>query len=62
VGRRGLDSSGSGYGPVTDCCEHGNEPSRLSQSVSKPASECAILSEETLDFLRPIFVTNSVLH
>jgi hypothetical protein len=26
VGRCGLDSSGSGYGPVTDSCEHGNEP------------------------------------
>jgi hypothetical protein len=23
----GLDSSGSGWGPVADCCEHGNEPS-----------------------------------
>jgi hypothetical protein len=23
----GLDRSGSGYGPVKDCCEHGNEPS-----------------------------------
>jgi hypothetical protein len=22
-----LDSSGSGYGPVVGCCEHGNEPS-----------------------------------
>jgi len=21
----GLDSSGSGYGPVTDTCEYGNE-------------------------------------
>jgi hypothetical protein len=27
VGRCGLDSSGSGYVPVTGCCEHGNEPS-----------------------------------
>jgi hypothetical protein len=26
VGRRGLDSSGSGQGPVADCCERGNEP------------------------------------
>jgi hypothetical protein len=24
-----LDSAGSRYGPVTDFCEHGNEPSRL---------------------------------
>jgi hypothetical protein len=23
----GLYSSGSGYGPVSDSCEHGNEPS-----------------------------------
>jgi hypothetical protein len=23
----GLGSSGSGYGPVTGSCEHGNEPS-----------------------------------
>jgi len=23
-----VDSSGSGYGPVVGCCEHGNEPSR----------------------------------
>jgi hypothetical protein len=23
----GLDSSGSGHGPVADSCEHGNEPS-----------------------------------
>jgi hypothetical protein len=22
----GVDSSGSGYGPVADSCEHGNEP------------------------------------
>jgi hypothetical protein len=22
-----VDSSGSGKGPVTGCCEHGNEPS-----------------------------------
>jgi hypothetical protein len=27
VGRRGLDSSGLGLGPVADACEHGNEPS-----------------------------------
>jgi hypothetical protein len=27
MGRRGLDSSGSGQGPVAGCCEHGNEPS-----------------------------------
>jgi hypothetical protein len=27
VGGRGLDSFGSGYGPVTGSCEHGNEPS-----------------------------------
>jgi hypothetical protein len=25
MGRCGLDSSGSGYGQVTGCCEHGNE-------------------------------------
>jgi len=25
VGRCGLDASGSGYGPVADSCEHGNE-------------------------------------
>jgi len=23
----GLDSTGSGQGPVAGCCEHGNEPS-----------------------------------
>jgi hypothetical protein len=23
----GLDSSGSGYGPVAACCEHGNDTS-----------------------------------
>jgi hypothetical protein len=22
----GLDASGSGYGPISGCCEHGNEP------------------------------------
>jgi len=27
VGRCGLDTSGSGLGPVAGCCEHGNEPS-----------------------------------
>jgi hypothetical protein len=27
VGSCGLDSSGSGQGPVAGCCEHGNEPS-----------------------------------
>jgi hypothetical protein len=27
VGEYGLDSSGSGCGPVAGCCEHGNEPS-----------------------------------
>jgi hypothetical protein len=27
VGSCGLDSYGSGEGPVVDCCEHGNEPS-----------------------------------
>jgi hypothetical protein len=27
LGRGGLDASGSGWGPVADCCEHGNEPS-----------------------------------
>jgi hypothetical protein len=25
--RCGLDSTGSGYGPVADCCECGDEPS-----------------------------------
>jgi hypothetical protein len=27
VGRCGVDSSGSGEGPLADCCEHGNETS-----------------------------------
>jgi hypothetical protein len=27
VGKCGLDASGSGYGLLLDCCEHGNEPS-----------------------------------
>jgi len=27
VGRRGLYASGSGYGPVVGCCDHGYEPS-----------------------------------
>jgi hypothetical protein len=27
IGGRGLDSSGSGYGPVAGCFEHCNEPS-----------------------------------
>jgi hypothetical protein len=27
VRRCGLDSSGSGQGPVAGCCEHGNKPS-----------------------------------
>jgi hypothetical protein len=27
VGRCGLDSSALGWGPVTGCCEQGNEPS-----------------------------------
>jgi hypothetical protein len=27
VGRCGLGASGSGYGPATGSCEHGNEPS-----------------------------------
>jgi hypothetical protein len=27
VGRCGLDSSDSGYGPAAGSCEHGNEPS-----------------------------------
>jgi hypothetical protein len=26
VRRGGLDSSGSGYGPMAASCEHGNEP------------------------------------
>jgi hypothetical protein len=26
MGRRGLDSFGSGLVPVAGCCEHGNEP------------------------------------
>jgi len=26
VRRGGLDASGSGYGPMTGCCEHGNKP------------------------------------
>jgi hypothetical protein len=31
--RCGLDSSGSGYGPVAGPCEHGNEPSGYIKSV-----------------------------
>jgi hypothetical protein len=27
VGECGLDSSGSGYGRVIDCCKYGNESS-----------------------------------
>jgi hypothetical protein len=27
VGGCGLDTSGSGWGPVVGSCEHGNEPS-----------------------------------
>jgi hypothetical protein len=27
MGWYGLDRSGSGYGPVEDSCEHGNDPS-----------------------------------
>jgi hypothetical protein len=26
VGRCGMNASGSGWGPVAGCCEHGNEP------------------------------------
>jgi hypothetical protein len=26
MGRCGPDSSGSGWGPVVDSCEHGNKP------------------------------------
>jgi hypothetical protein len=29
VGRCGLDSSGSGQGPVAGCCEHGNDLSSV---------------------------------
>jgi hypothetical protein len=29
MGRCGLDTSGSGYGPVAGSCEHGNEPLRF---------------------------------
>jgi hypothetical protein len=27
IGEYGVDSSGSGQGPVVSSCEHGNEPS-----------------------------------
>jgi hypothetical protein len=27
MGKCGVDSSGSGWGPVAGSCEHGNEPS-----------------------------------
>jgi hypothetical protein len=27
VGKCGVDSSGTGQGPIAGCCEHGNEPS-----------------------------------
>jgi hypothetical protein len=39
VGRCGLYSSGSGWGPVAGCCEHGNEPL------------CVTKDEEFLDYL-----------
>jgi hypothetical protein len=35
--RCGLDSSGSGQGPVAGCCEHGNEPSG---SIKRVKSLC----------------------
>jgi hypothetical protein len=44
LGGCGLDSTGSGQGPVADCCECGDEPScscateSFSWPVSKPDS------------------------
>jgi hypothetical protein len=39
VGKRGLDSTGMGQGPVADSCEHSTEPSS------------SIKGEEFLDYL-----------
>jgi hypothetical protein len=35
MGWYGLDSSGSGQGPVAGSCEHGNEPSGFHKDVAK---------------------------
>jgi hypothetical protein len=34
VGRCGLDAYGSGYGPVTGCCEHGPSSSIKGGGIS----------------------------
>jgi hypothetical protein len=38
----GLDSTGTGYGPVAGCCEHGNELSGSTQGGEflKYVSDC----------------------
>jgi hypothetical protein len=53
VGGRGLDSSGSGQGPVADCCEHGNEP-----YVSIKGREFILESQERL---RSLELVNLIL-
>jgi len=59
----GLDSSGSGYGPVAYSCEHGNEPSgsikveHLTSRVTVSFSRRTLLQE-----VSQLFVTHTVQH
>jgi hypothetical protein len=57
VGRRcGLDSSGSGGGPVTGSCEHGNE----SWSSIKGGKFLDCLSDCTMEFVS-LLLNNELL-
>jgi hypothetical protein len=48
LGTCGLDSSGSGYGPVAGCCENGNEPSGSIKGGEflDSLSDCQLLNKD----------------
>jgi hypothetical protein len=46
VGGYGLNSSGSGVGPVAGCCEDGNEPSGFIRNVGNCFARTTLLRGE----------------
>jgi hypothetical protein len=50
MGWYGLDSSGSGYGPVEGPCEHGKEPSGITKcwEILEHMNDWRLLSKDSV--------------
>jgi len=59
LGRCGLDSSGSGYGPVAGSCEHDNQPS--GSIKGREFLDCVTISFSRWTLLHGVIVLISLM-